>query len=215
MIYIYLSTLQPLALQHHVHIWTEAMKDHTVALWIGACTWPHVESLCRWRSIPIPSQAFVRRRRERKLKGRTCNLRNQAGFFIFYTLAAVLSGIPLLGRELYWPVGEWASGSKQSRCLQQTCPCSTDSRMCRGAHRHSWWTTVKSQGRNRHGLHRDPMTGSLHICQMKDPRWVLGWPDTVLSLPIQYPYFRLWYQLKPIYQLSADKGWCILSPLTL
>lgn len=73
--------------------------------------------------------------------------------------------------------GRGGLGEQQSRCLRQTSQCFTDSRMCRGAHRHLWWTTMKESkpGRNRHSVHRDLITGS-HCtcppCQMKAPRRV-------------------------------------------
>lgn len=76
--------------------------------------------------------------------------------------------------------GRGGLGEQQSRCLRQASQCFTDSRMCRGAHRHLWWTTMKESkpGRNRHSVHRDLITGShctCPLCQMKAPRRVWNW----------------------------------------
>lgn len=107
-----------------------------------------------------------------KVEREDVQLRNRAGFLIFYTLAAGLDRITLLGQALCWPSGRVGLGEQQRRRLRQASRCFTDSRMCRGAHRHFWWTTVKESkpGRSRRSGHRDLITGSrctCPLCQMK------------------------------------------------
>lgn len=99
--------------------------------------------------------------------------------------------------------GRGGLGEQQSRCLRQTSQCFTDSRMCRGAHRHLWWTTMKESkpGRNRHSVHRDLITGShctCPLCQMKAPRRV--W--TVINSSSVFQSF-----VHTIWKKNKSKDW--------
>lgn len=156
--------------------------------------WPHVESLCRWLSVGIPSQTFVTRRRDSELNGATCQLYNRAGLLIFDTLATELSQSSFSGEAFYWPAGQWALGEQ----AEQVSPadCLTDSRTCRGGpppllidgHEDS----REEQTRPTSGAHYWLTT---HLSNERTRR-ALGCADP--TFPLWVRYFSHKHQLKPI-----------------
>lgn len=113
---------------------------------------------------------ICQRRREWELKGRTRNCITMQEFLIFCTAATGLYRITFafLFPRFLGAGGQssWAGlGERRSRCLRQTSRCFTDSRMCRWGPQPLLMDDREESkpGRNRHGIHQDLITGSLHM----------------------------------------------------